>query len=101
MMRSIQATSSGELSANAQIMSTGGYLHGFELNPPVSGIATLKLYDSNNSTTAGKLLLATATVASGMNSVYCEFPGLRTANVGIYAVLGGTSTTYSVGFSLG
>lgn len=102
MMRSFQATSSGELSASAQIMVMGGYLHGFELNPPVSGISTLKVYDSDNSTTTGKLLLATATVASGMNSIYCEFPSLRTANRGIYCVLtSSVGTTYSVGFSLG
>lgn len=92
------ATSSGVKSATAQIIATGGYLHGFELNPPSTGYATLNIYDSNNAGTG--FLLTTASVAAGQNSIYCEFPTLRTANSGIYAVLTGT-TTYSVGFSLG
>lgn len=92
------STSSGEKSATAQITTIGGYLHGFELNPPSTGLATLKVYDSN---AAGvTFLLATATTAAGLASIYVEFPAPRTANSGIYAVLSGT-TTYSVGYSLG
>lgn len=92
------ASSSGEKSATAQITTTGGYLHGFELNPPASGLATLKVYDSGSSSTTN--LIATATTAAGLPSIYVEFPAPRTANSGIYVVLSGT-TTYSVGFSLG
>lgn len=91
-------TSSGEKSATSQVTSTGGYLHGFELNPPASGLATLKIYDSSSAGTS--LLLSTATTAAGLPSIYVEFPNPRTANSGIYAVLTGT-TTYSIGFSLG
>ena len=93
------ASSSGEKSATAQITAIGAYLCGFELNPPDTGLATLKIYDSANAGTS--LLLATATVAAGLNSVYVEFPFPRTGNTGIYAVLTGAATTYSVGFSLG
>lgn len=92
------ASSSGEKSATAQIVIIGSYLCGFELNPPASGLATLKIYDSNAAGTS--FLLATATTAAGLASIYVEFPNPRTANSGIYAVLSGT-TTYSVGFSLG
>lgn len=91
-------SSSGEKSSTAQITLIGGFLHGFELNPPSSGLATLKIYDSNAGGTS--LLLATATTAAGLPSIYVEFPYPRAANSGIYAVLTGT-TTYSVGFSLG
>ncbi len=92
------ASSSGELSGTSQITSTGGYLHGFELNPPTVGLATLKIYDSNAAGTTK--LIATASTAAGLSSIYCEFPSPRTANSGIYAVLTGT-TTYNIGFSLG
>lgn len=92
------ATSSGEQSATAQITTVGGHLHGFELNPPASGAATLKIYDSKSAGTS--LLLSTATTASGLPSIYVEFPSPRTANSGIYAVLSGT-TTYSIGYSIG
>lgn len=92
------STSSGELSATQQVTTIGGHLHGFELNPPATGLATLKIYDSKAAGTS--LLLSTATTAAGLPSIYVEFPSPRTANSGIYAVLTGT-TTYSVGFSLG
>ncbi len=91
-------TSSGELSSSTQITVIGGYLHGFELNPPGTGIATLKIYDSDTGGT--NLLISTATTAYGLSSVYVEFPHPRVANKGIYAVLSGT-TTYSIGYSLG
>lgn len=92
------ATSSGQLSATSQVTTIGAYLCGFELNPPATGLATLKIYDSNAAGTTK--LLSTATTAAGLASIYCEFPAPRTANSGIYAVLTGT-TTYAVGFSLG
>jgi len=95
-----QATSSGEKSASSIIQVLGGYLHGFELNPPQSGQATLKIYDSNEASTTNKLLLTTVTCTAGLNSVYVEFPTPRAVNVGIYAVLTG-NTTYTVAYSLG
>lgn len=91
-------SSSGEKSATAQITATGSYLHGLELNPPASGLATLKIYDSNSAGTAS--LVATATTAAGLSSIYIEFPNPRSCNKGIYTVLTGT-TTYNIGFSLG
>lgn len=91
-------SSSGEKSTTAQITQIGGYLHGFELNPPSTGLATLKVYDSSSAGTT--LLVATATTAAGLPSIYVEFPNPRACNSGVYAVLTGT-TTYVVGFSLG
>lgn len=94
------ASTSDEKSSSAQIASISGFLHGFELNPPAVGLATLKIYDSENSTVSGKQILCTATVAAGQNSIYVELPSPRVANKGLYATLTGT-TTYVVGFSLG
>lgn len=91
-------TSSGERSATVQITTTGGYLHSLQINPPSSGYATLKVYDSNNAGTT--LLIATVAVSAGLNSIYLSLPHPQTANNGIYAVLTGT-TTYTIGFSLG
>lgn len=91
-------STSGEKSSTAQITLIGGHLHGFELNPPSSGLATLKIYDSNAAGTSK--LVSTATTAAGLPSIYVEFPYARACNSGIYAVLTGT-TTYVIGFSLG
>lgn len=91
-------SSSGELSATTQVTSTGGFLHGLELNPPSAGTATLKVYDS--SVAGVTKLITTATTAAGLSSIYIEFPNPRACNSGIYVVLTGT-TTYSIGYSLG
>lgn len=99
------STSSGEKSADAQVTSRASFLHGFELNPPNAGFTTIKIYDSENSTLTGKLLIATATCSTGMNSIYLIFPSPKVANRGIYADItstpGSSSTTYNVAFSLG
>lgn len=94
------ATTSDEQSASANITVRSSFLHGFEVNPPDTGIATIKIYDSENSTLTAKKIMATATVAAGQNSIYVTFPAPRVANRGIRAVLTGT-TTYTVGYSLG
>lgn len=89
------ATTTGELSASSQAWARPGYLHGVEFNPPVSGQATLKLYDGTSS--AGKLL-TTLTSASGETSISVQFVVPRVVNFGIYASLSGIST-YVVAFS--
>ena len=93
-------TTSDQQSASAQIASRPGFFHGFELTPPNVGLATLKIYDSENSSISGKKILAEATVAAGQNSIFLTYVVPRVANRGIYVTLTGT-TTYVVGYSLG
>lgn len=92
-------TSSGEQTGNAQISSNRAHLLGIELNPPATGLATLKIYDSENSTTSGKALVLSLTVAAGQSTLFITFPSGRSANRGLYAVLTGT-TSYLVGYNL-
>lgn len=93
------ASYSGEKSADAVIYAAPAFLHGFELQPPTIGYATLKIYD--NASAASGTLIASATVAAGMNSIYLDFTAARACNNGIYAdiTVTSTSTTYSVAFS--
>jgi len=89
------ATTSGEQSATAQIWAQPGFLHGIEINPPQSGLVTLKVYDG--ASTSGKLL-STLTVAAGENSISVQFNSPRVVNSGIHAALSGT-TTYVIAYS--
>lgn len=91
-------TSSGEKSSSEAIATRPAYLHGFEINPPNSGLAVLKIYD--NASAASGIVVATATVAAGQNSLYLDFRAARVCNNGIYASLTGT-TTYIISYSLG
>lgn len=96
------ATSSDEKTASSAITTRPSFLHGFEVLPPPFGSATLKVYDSENSTVAGKKLLASAVVRAGQNSVYLSLLTPRVANRGIYAVLTSTAaTSFVVAYSLG
>lgn len=92
-------TTSDEQSASAAIMARPGFLHGFELLPPLLGTSTLKIYD-NAAVATGKLV-AEATVAAGQNSMWLNFSSPRVLNQGCYASLSGSATTYIVSFSLG
>lgn len=95
------ATSSGEKSASTVIYTRPCYLHGFEVVPPNIGYSVLKVYDSSNTSTAGKTIIAEATVAAGQNSIYLSFMTPRVANNGVYAELTNTSgsTTFVLAFS--
>jgi len=94
------ASVSDEKSTSGSITTRTSFLHGIEVLPPVTGTATVKIYDSEDSNTSGKRAIALVTVADGMNSVYIEFSTPRVANRGIYCVLSGSATTYTVGYSL-
>lgn len=91
-------TTSDEQASSATIYAAQSHFHGFELLPPTSGYATLKIYDSSNSTLTSKKIIAEASVSAGMNSIYLALPAPRVCNQGIRAELTGT-TTYTVGFS--
>ena len=97
---SCPTTSSGEKSADAQISTQPGRLQGIDINPPAANSSTLKIYDSNNSTLSGKLLLRTITIPAGVASINLSDLDI-VVNQGIYADLGGDATTYIVHYSLG
>ncbi len=92
-------TSSGEQSASGVVYPRCAGLHSFEFLPPTTSTSTLKIYDSATATTSGKLLLASATVSAGQNSIYLNYGVPRVCNQGIYCVLSGSATTFVIGFS--
>lgn len=93
-------TTSDEKSASATIYAAQSHFHGFEILPPASGYAILKIYDSADSTLTGKKIVAEAQIAAGMNSIFLALVSPRVCNQGVRAELTGTgSTTYTVGFS--
>lgn len=94
----LMSVSSGELSASAQVFVGRCYVTGAQLMPPSAGTATLKIYDSENSTTTGKVVLAEiACQTAGINGSYESGPII--AQRGIYCVLTGTASTYTTQFS--
>lgn len=62
---------------------------------PDTGTATLVIYDSSNSNTSGKLVLAEFEIDAGMPSCNHEYTNFITANNGLYAQLTDTSGTAS------
>ncbi len=94
------ATTSDEQTSSAVISGRTGFLHGFEVLPPPSGLAKLRIYDSDTADLTNKKVLAEAQCAAGNNSVHIEFMAPRVATKGIYANYTGSSS-YTVGFSLG
>ena len=91
------STSSGLKSASAQITTRCAGLAGIDANPPAAGYATITIYDSEDSNTSGKLVLAEIQLDAGYISVNHEYNSPVIANRGIYAVLtetGGTGTTF-------
>lgn len=96
----MRSTSSGLKTANAQVITIPGAVCGIDLQAPSTGQANLKVYDSKDSNTTGKLLLAEIFCDAGMSSVNHEFTAPVIANQGIYAELTGTSS-YIVRFTVG
>ncbi len=98
------STSSGQKTASAQISSSRGTLAGVDLNGPTTGGAILTIYDSSNSTTAGKLILCEVYCDAGMMSVNHEFTRPVAVNSGIYADLtyngSGSGSNFIVRYSL-
>lgn len=95
--------SSGVKSATTQICTMRGFLGGLDMISPDTGTATLTLYDSENTDTINKLILAEMEVDAGMPSCNHEYTNMVVANRGIYAVLTDTSgtATFVVRYALG
>ena len=96
------STSSGRKTTSTQITTQPGYLCGIDANPPDSQIATLTIYDSENSDTTNKLVLAEVYLDAGFMSVSHEFPNPIHANRGIYAELtsSGSNANFIIRYSL-
>jgi hypothetical protein len=92
------STSSGVKTASSQILSARGGLCGVDTTAPSSGSSVLTIYDSENSTTSGKLVLAEMHLDAGLASLNHEYVVPVGANRGIYCVLTstGAGTTYVV-----
>lgn len=86
------STSSGKKTLSSQISVLPGALVGIDLTPPTSGRATLTLWDSENTSTSGKLVLVEVILDAGLQSVNHEFSIPVLVNRGLYAEL-----TYSTG----
>lgn len=62
---------------------------------PTTGTATLVVYDSADSNTSGKTILAEFEIDAGMPSCNHEYTNMVNANHGIYATLTDTSGSSS------
>lgn len=87
--------SSGVLAANTQITSRTSFLAGIDMISPSTGTATVTVYDSSNSITSGKLVLAEFEIDAGMPSCNHEYTNFVNANSGLYVTLVDPSSTAS------
>lgn len=101
MSNILRATSSGVLTGNAQVSSLSGYLMGVDVQAPATGITTITIYDSNNSTTSGKLVLSEIVMDAGFMSLTHEYFAPVCSNNGLYVTLSGPTLRYIVRYSLG
>lgn len=87
--------SSGVKTGSTQLSVLPSLVAGIDMISPSTGTATLTIYDSENSTTSGKTVLAEMEVDAGMPSCNHEYGNLIIANRGIYITLDDTSGTAS------
>lgn len=98
------STSSGKKLGSAQIASFTGALCGIDVLAPDTGSVIVYIYDSENSSTSGKNILAELHVDAGLMGMNHEFTRPVNANRGIYAEmieLGGTGSSFIVRYFLG
>ncbi len=89
------STPSGLKTASAQISTMSGSLMGFDVQCPSSGYNIFTVYDSENSTTSGKTIIAVIEGDAGMVGINHEFFAPVAVNRGIYVSVSGTGTDYS------
>lgn len=94
------STSSGLKSASSQIINQSGYLMGIDVVTPTTGTTLLTFYDSENSTTTDKLIIAEVEVDAGFSTLNHEFYAPVIANRGIYVTLTGQTVNYIIRYSL-
>lgn len=97
------ASSSGQKTASAQISQLPGGLVGLDITPPTSGYVHLTVYDSEDSNTAGKIILTEAYVDAGATGLNHNFYMPLAVNRGLYCDLSGTGTgsAYYIHFVVG
>lgn len=101
MQRYYPSTSSGVKTTSAQITTIPAMISGILLDPPTTGMTTLTIYDSENSTTTGKLVLAYLEKFAGESSNQVALPPVI-ANRGVYCELSAplSSSSYLIYFTL-
>jgi hypothetical protein len=95
--------SSGQKLTDAQIMAGEGCLVGVDVTPPSSGYSIVTIYDSANSTTAGKKIVTELYCDAGSVGINHEYLLPVACQYGIYCTLSGTGTDahYYVRYRLG
>lgn len=97
------STSSGQQTVTAQVSTLPGSLAGVDLTPPTSGYSTLVIYDSENSSTSGKIILSEIFCDAGAVGVNHEYFAPVAVNRGLYCVLTstGAGSHYYLRFAVG
>lgn len=86
------STSSGVKTASSQISTNPGALIGIDATPPEDCNTVIKIWDSENSTTSGKTVLAEIHLDAGHLSINHEYFVPVAVNRGIYAELTTTAS---------
>lgn len=96
------STSSGLKTESSLISPFPGSLMGIDVKAPSSGVNIITLYDSENPSVNGKLVLCEVEADAGMVSINHEFFVPVVVNRGIYALVSGTGEdcSYIVRFAL-
>ena len=91
---------------SAQISINPGSLSGVDVTPPSEGCSVVKIYDSEDSSLSGKLVLAEFHVDAGHISLNHEYFSAVAVNRGIYAEVtnvsvGASTPSYVVRYGIG
>lgn len=100
-MFGLRSTSSGIKSTSSQIITMAGGLMGVDVEPPMSLQSRIKIWDSEDSNTSGKTLLAEVFCDAGLASVNHEYFAPVVVNRGIYVEVDGAATNYIVRYVIG
>ncbi len=93
------STASDDLSTDQVVYPRSGFLFGAFVEPPTTGVATLTIYDSSNSTTAGKKVLLKLQQFAGNSTTPALLPVPVIANQGIFCQFTGTGATYQIHYA--
>lgn len=88
--------SSGLKTSDAVIQAQPAYLAGFDVEPPLVGFTRVTFYDSRDSNTSGKKVLAEAFINAGSPGLSHDYAYVMPANEGIYADVTGNAVNYIV-----
>lgn len=100
-MLRISGTSSGIKTTSSQISSGSGWLLGVDVKSPTTGTTIVTFYDSEDSDTTNKVVVAEIEVDAGLGSLNHDYPHPVYVNRGIYASFSGQTTNFIVRYALG